>query len=158
LWHREGELCVDAPQEDLDEVHEILIGRVGLVKLEHRELGVVASAYPLVPVAPTDLVDPLESAHDEALEVELRSDAHVKAHIERVVVRDERPCRRAPDERVHRRRLDFQEAPLVEDRPRRPDDVAPGAEDVGDGRIGDEVDVSLPVAQLDVRQSVPLFR
>ena len=80
-----------------------------------------------------------------------------RLHVERVVVRDERPRRRAADERVHRRRLDLEEAALVEDRAQRAHDVAPRAEDVGDRRVRDEVDVALAVAQLDVGQAVPLL-
>ena len=46
---------------------------------------------------------------------------------------------------------------LVEDGAHRAHDVAPRAEDVGHRRVGDEVDVALPVAQLDVGQAVPLL-
>jgi hypothetical protein len=59
---------------------------------------------------------------------------------------------------VHRRGLDLEEAGVVEDRAEAADDVAAGAEDVGDGGVGDEVDVALAVARLDVAEAVPLLR
>jgi len=67
------------------------------------------------------------------------------------MVRHERPRRRAADERVHRGRLHLEKALSVQNRPGRPDDVTTRAEDVRDGRVGDQVDVALPVAELDIR-------
>ena len=80
-----------------------------------------------------------------------------RSHVERVVVRHERLGDRPADERVHRRRLDLEEPVLVEDGAHRAHDVAARAEDVGHRRVRDEVDVPLPVAQLDVGQPVPLL-
>ena len=68
-----------------------------------------------------ELVDLLEAAHDAALEVELGGDAQVEVAVERVVVRDERPGRRAAVDRLQRRRLDLDEAALVEEAPHRGD-------------------------------------
>ena len=72
-------------------------------------------------------------------------------------MRHERLRRGAADERVHRRRLDLEEAVLVEDLASGADDVAARPEHVRHGRVGDEVDVALAVAQLHVGQAVPLL-
>jgi hypothetical protein len=56
-----------------------------------------------------DLVDPLQAAHHQPLQVQLRRDAQVEIDIERVVVRDERPRRRAAVERLHHGRFHFDE-------------------------------------------------
>ena len=74
----------------LDPVHEVAVVGVRQVQLEHRELGVVLGREPLVAEVAVDLVDALEAADDQALQVQLRRDAQVHVQVERVVVREER--------------------------------------------------------------------
>ncbi len=62
-------------EELLGELHEVLVVGVGLVELQHRELGVVLGRHPLVAEVAVDLVHALEPAHHEALEIELGGDA-----------------------------------------------------------------------------------
>ena len=143
--------------ELLGEVHQVLVGGVGLVELQHRELGVVAGAHPLVAEVPVDLVDALDAADHQPLEVQLGGDPHDQRDVQGVVVRDERARRRAGDERVHHRRLDLEVVARVEevaDVAHQP--VAP-QEDLLHLRIGDEVQVALAVARLHVLQAVPLL-
>jgi hypothetical protein len=64
-----------------------VVVRVGLVELEHGELGVVLGADAFVAEVAVDLVDAVEAADDQALEVELGRDAQEEIEIERVVVR-----------------------------------------------------------------------
>ena len=90
-----------------------VIVAVGLVGLQHRELGVVPRADPLVAVDPADLEDPLHAADQQPLEVQLGGDPQEQVEVERVVVGDERPGRRAPGDRLHRGRLDLDEPPLA---------------------------------------------
>ena len=52
--------------------HHVAAVEVGGVELEHRELGVVHRRDPLVPEVAVDLVDALEAAHHQPLQVELR--------------------------------------------------------------------------------------
>ena len=94
-----------------------VVVRVGLVPLEHRELGVVLVRDALVAEVLADLVDPLEPAHDQALEVELVGDPQEQVAVERVVVGHERARERAAVERLEDRRLDLEEAALVEPAP-----------------------------------------
>ena len=101
-------------QQLLGQVHQVAVVRVGPVQLQHRELGVVPRRQPLVAEIAVDLVDLLEAADDQALQVQLRRDAQVHRHVERVVMRDERPRRGAAGNRLHHRRLDFHEAARVE--------------------------------------------
>ena len=63
---------------------------VGLVELEHGELGVVAGRQALVAEDPADLEDLLEAAHHQPLQVQLGRDAQVEVGVEGVVVGDER--------------------------------------------------------------------
>ena len=57
--------------------HRVVVA-VRLVDLEHRELGVVGGVDALVAEDAADLVDPLEAADDQPLEVELDRDAQVQ--------------------------------------------------------------------------------
>ena len=71
--------------------------------------------HALVPEIVADLVDPFQPAHEQPLEVQLVRDAEIERHVERVVVGDERPRRRAAVERLQDRRLDLEKPALVEE-------------------------------------------
>ena len=100
--------------ELLGAAHAVAVVRVGLVPLDHRELGVVLERHALVAEVLAELVDPLEAAHDQALEVQLGGDAQVERAVELVVMRRERARARAAVERLQDRRLDLDEARAVE--------------------------------------------
>ena len=59
-------------------VGDVVVVGVGLVPLEHRELGVVLGRDALVAEVLADLVDALEAADDQPLEVELGGDPQVE--------------------------------------------------------------------------------
>ncbi len=142
----------------LAELHHAVEVGVGLVRLEHRELRVVPRRHALVAEAPVDLVHPLEPADDQSLEVELRRDAQIELHVERVVVRDERARRRTARDGVQHRRLDFEELTLLHESPHGRDDLEARLEDLPDLWVGDEVDIALTIAGLGVGQTVVLLR
>ena len=142
----------------LGQRHHLPVGRVRLVELDHRELGVVLGVDPLVPEVPVDLEDALEPADEETLQVELRGDPQVQVHIEGVVVGHERARRRAPGHRLHHRRLDLEEVPRRQEGAEEGDDPRPPAEDLPDVLVDDQVHVPLPVPGLDVGEPVPLLR
>ncbi len=147
-------LAGDAGDEPLHPVHRVLVVGVGLVPLEHRELGVVLERDALVAEVLPDLVHALEAADDQALEVELRRDPKVERLVELVVVRLERACECAAVPWLQDRRLDLDEAVVVEgpadraDHPRSEHEVAAGL------LVHQEVEVAAPVALLDVGQAV----
>ena len=70
-------------------VHQVVIVGVGLVELEHGELGVVAGADAFVAEVAVDFVHAIHAADDQALEVKLGGDAERERDVERVVVRGE---------------------------------------------------------------------
>ena len=94
----------------LGQRHQLAVLAVGLVELEHREFRIVLRGDPLVTEIAIDLVDPLEAADDQPLQVQLGRDPQEQRHVERVVMRDERPRERATGNRLHHRRLDFEVA------------------------------------------------
>ena len=68
------------------------------------------------------------------------------------MVRDEGARGRAARDHVHHRRLDLEEAALVEEAAHARDDGRARAEGRRDARVGDQVEVALAVARLLVRQ------
>ena len=87
---------------------------VRLVQLQHGEFGIVPRADALVAEDPADLVDLLDAADQQPLQVQFQGDAQEQVDVEGVVVRDERPGRGAAGDGVQRRRLDLAEALVVE--------------------------------------------
>ena len=104
----------DLGDQQLEVVRGLLVVGVGLVPLEHRELGVVLVRDALVAEVLAELVDAVDAADDEALEVELGRDPQVEVAVEGVVVGGEGPRQGAAVERLQDRRLDLDEAVLVE--------------------------------------------
>ena len=98
----------------LDQVHEIAVIGVRLVQLEHREFGVVPRRQALVAEVAIDLVDALEAADDQPLEVQLGRDPQVHVDVERVVVGQERLRDRAARNHLQHRRLDLEEVERIE--------------------------------------------
>src|SRR3954451_11481805 len=147
-----------------DEVHELLgaardllVVRVGLVPLEHRELGVVLERQSLVAEVLADLVHALEAADDEPLEVELDRDAQVEVAVEGVVVGRERARDPAAVDRLEHRRLDLHDPARVEEGADRGDDLRARDEELARLLVGDQVELAVAEAGLDVRQPVVLL-
>jgi hypothetical protein len=142
----------------LGEIHDVGVRRVRLVELEHRELGIVPRRHALVAEIPVDLIDALEAADDEALEVKLGRDTQIHIEVERVVMRHERARGRAARDRMHHRRLDFHETPRLGLEPlaHEADHARTKLEHAPRFRRHDEIDVALAIALLDVGEAVPL--
>ena len=145
-----------APDRLLDPVHEITIIGVREVQLEHREFRVVLRRQALVAEVAVDLVDALEAADQQALQIQLGRDAQIHIQIERVVVRDERAGRRTARNRLHHRGLDFEKLERIEEIPQVTDDPRARAEHVAARFVDDQVDIAPPIAQLGVGEPVPL--
>ena len=81
----------------------------------------------------------------------------IEVEVERVVVGDERPRERAAGDRLHHRRLDLEEAARREEAAEGLEEQRALPEDVAGLGVGDQVEVALAVAALDVLQAVPLL-
>ncbi len=112
---------------------------------------------PFIAEVTVDLVHPFNAADGEPLEVELGRNAEKELHVERVVVRHERPRQRAARDRLHHRRLDFEIAARVQESAEAREHPAADLEHAPRILVDDEIEVALPVADLDVAQAVPLF-
>ncbi len=143
----------DAAHESLDQAHHVAVVGVGLVGLEHGELRVVGPVHALVPEVVADLVDPLEPAHQQPLEVELVRDPEVQRHVERVVVGHERPRRGATVEWLQDRGLDLQEPLLVQVAADPAHRARAKPEDLAHLGMHGQIGVALAVADLGVLQA-----
>ena len=147
----------DGPDERLEAIGHVVVVGVGLVELDHRELWVVLRRQALVAKVLAELVDALEPADDAALEVELGRDPQVQRAVQRVVVRRERARQRAAVERLQDRRLDLDEAGVVELAADRGDDLRARDEQLARLLVGHQVELAAAVARLDVLQAVVLL-
>src|SRR5215207_4324416 len=90
----ERALVADLARDEADQLLQfrryVLVVGVGLVPLEHRELGVVLVGDALVAEVLAELVDLLQAAHDQPLQVELGGDPQVELAVEGVVLGHER--------------------------------------------------------------------
>jgi len=100
----------------------------------------------------------LQSAYDQLLQVQLGRDAQVELGVERIVVGDKRPRRRASGDGMHHRRLHLEIAAGDEEFAHRLDDPGPRDEHPPSFGTGDQVDVALPVFLLLVGEAVEFFR
>ena len=148
----------DRRDELLAARRDVLVVGVRLVPLEHRELGVVLGREALVAEVLADLVDALEAADDQALEVELGRDPQVQRAVERVVVRGERPAGAAAVDRLQDRRLDLDEAGVVEEPADLADHLRARDEHLARLLVRHQVELALAVAGLDVGEAVVLLR
>ena len=123
-----GQGLADRADHLLGAAHHAVVVGVRLVELELRELGVVLEADALVAEVAADLVDPLEAAHDQPLQVQLEADAQEQLLFELVVERGERPRGRAAVNRLEDRGLDFEEAVRVQVAAHGGDQLGPRAE------------------------------
>ncbi len=105
---------------------------------------------------PSDLVDALEAADDEALEIELGRDAQLHDLIERVDFGNEGTRGGAAGDVKQRRRLDLVESPTVDEAPRFGDNLAAQHHRVANVLVHDEVHVALAVPFFDVLEAGPL--
>jgi hypothetical protein len=117
----------------------------------------VLRGQPFVAEIAIDLVNALQAAHQQALQVQLRRDAQVQVDIQRVVMRDEGTRRRAAIERLHHGRFHFHESMAFELAAKRSDNAAAREEDFAHFGVRDQIQVALAVARFHVFQAMPFL-
>ena len=136
----------------LGHVHQVVVVRVRLVELARRELRVVREVDALVAELAADLVDAVDAADDEHLQVELRRDAHEELLAQVVVPGLERLGRGPAGQLVHHGGLDLEKLAVVEVPAHVLDDLRANDKDVARARVGQQVEVALPEPRLGVRE------
>ena len=107
----------------------------------------------LVTEGAIEFEDLFQPAHNETLEIKFRGNAQIQVYIQRVVVRDERLCGRAPGKGMHHGSFHFHEAVLFHEAAKFPDNARTLAENIARAGIDYQIDVSLPIAQFHIGQT-----
>src|SRR4029077_2683523 len=103
------------PDKVLDQLHHRLEISVGLVRFEHRELGVVLAGEPFVAEVPPDLKHLLKTADQQPLEIKLQRDPQIELASQSFVLRDKWLRRGAARDRLHHRRFHFDVSPALQE-------------------------------------------
>ena len=142
----------------LSELHHPDVVAVGLVDLHRGEFGVVAGADALVTENAPQLVDALKSANHQTLEVQLGGDPQRQRQIQRVVMSLEGTGIGTTRLALEHRSLDLQKRTVIQPAANCTHRVRPAPE--GLPRLGrhDQVEVTLAIALLHIRQAMPLVR
>mmetsp|Transcript_76663 Transcript_76663/g.206681 ORF Transcript_76663/g.206681 Transcript_76663/m.206681 type:complete len:467 (+) Transcript_76663:568-1968(+) len=142
----------------LGDVHKIVVVGVGHVELTSCELRIVRHVHALIPEVAADLVNAVQAANHEHLEVQLGRDPHEQVHVQVVVVRDEglRGC--AAGDHVHHRGLDLQETSGVQVVSDVVDDFRPCVKGVPDVLVDHQVQVPLAEPNLRVLETLVILR
>src|ERR1700675_1884755 len=151
--------------DDLREVTNQFLDQVGHffeigirpIGLEHGELGIVLSRDAFIAEVPVDLENFVKSADKQTLQVKFGRDPQIKIKTERFVAGAKWFGRGTTGNRLQNRRLHFQKTALFE--------KAPGLTNNCDAFfkvfprtfVGEQIEITLPVARLDVLQAVPFF-
>ena len=97
--HRFGTSADDA----FGHLHHAFVGAEGFIEFHHGEFGIMAGRHAFVTKAAVDFEHALQTAYDQAFQIQFGRDTQVKRHIQRIVVGNERLGRRTTRNRVHHR-------------------------------------------------------
>ena len=129
----------------LRQIHHAAVIGVCLIKLEHRELGIVPRRNPLIPEVAINLVHAVEPANREPLQIQLRRNPQIKIDVQRVVMRHKRPCDRASRDGLHHRRFDFNETASAEKIPHGLNQLRALQKNFAYLGIHEQIDIPLPI-------------
>ena len=129
-----------------------------MVELQHGEFRIVLGGDTLVAEVAVDLKNPVEAAHDQALQVKFRGNAQIKIDVEGVVVGNKGPRHRSARQGLHHRRLNFQVALRLQKVADGAHQLAPALKDGADVFIHHQVQVPLPIPDFHIGEAVPLLR
>ncbi len=114
----------------------------------------MVAVHALVAEVLANLVDTLEAAHDEALQVELRGYTHVHVLIQGIEMRDKGARRGSSGNHLQGRGLHLGVSGVIQDFPDGADHRGPLQEGLFHAIVDHQVDVALAVAQLRVVELV----
>ena len=113
---------------------------------------------PLVAIDAAQLVDPLDAAHQQPLQVQLQGDSQVEVDIQGVVMGRKRPGGRPAGDRVQRRPFDLDEPAAGQRVADRLHDLRPPQKPLQHAVGVDQVEIAHPLPQLGIGQALVLFR
>ncbi len=140
----------------LHEFHHAFVITIGFIRLEHGEFGIVLSRETLVAENAANLENLVHATDQHPFQWQFQRDAEIKIAAQRVVLRNERLRRRAAGNRLHHRCLDLNVAAFVQEIPDLADDFAAHQEQFLHLRVRHQIEITLPVADFRVFESMPL--
>ena len=142
----------------LGQIHHAVVVGVGLIELHEGELGVMTGVKAFVAEDTTDLIDALEAADDQALEVELQGNAELEVLVQGVEMGLEGARCSAAGVGDQHGCLDLHEVTLCKEAADAGNNLRALDEDVAGSVAHDQVDVALAIAHIGVLQAVELLR
>ncbi|CAB4827063.1 unannotated protein [freshwater metagenome] len=94
----------------LNEFHHVDVIGIGLIHLEHRELGIVLRTHPLIAKDSAQLKDAIHAANDESLQEEFRRNPHHQVLAESIVPSHKWTRSRSPSIGRKHRSFDFKKS------------------------------------------------
>ena len=144
----------DALQHLLGEGHHPVVVLVLDVKFHASELGVVVLVHTLVAEVLADLVHALETAHDEALQVQLGGNTAIQVYVQTIVVSDEGACACTTGNALQDGGLHLGVTGLVQALAQGTDHLGTLQESLLHALVHDEVHVALAETEFGVGESI----
>ena len=138
-------------------IHHAVIIRIGLIELDHRELWIVTNVNALVAEIAADFVHALQTADNQAFQIKLRRDAQKEIHVESIVVSYKGTRRRSAGNDVEQRGFHFNVIQLIQLPAENGNNLRALDKGVLDGRIHNEIQITLAIARICVLQAVEFF-
>ena len=145
-------------QKILKEVHHIIEIRIRLIEFYGGKLRIVLGIHTLVSEDASNFIHAVHSADNQSLQRQLRCNPHVHVEIQRVVVGDKRPCRRAAGDGVQNRRLHLHVTAAIHEVPDMLDELGADLKIPPYLRVDNQIHIPLTVPGFTIRQSMEFFR
>ena len=152
-----ADLASDVTEQLLGEIHQFPVGGIGPVELHHGEFGVVLDGNPFIAEIPVDFKNPVETAHHQTFQIQLRRDPQEQIHFQGVVMGHKRFGRGSAGDRLHHRGFHLEIIVLDHEIADQVDDPAARAENLANLGIGQQIEITLPIAGFHIGQAVPFF-
>ncbi len=142
----------------LGQIHHAVIISVSLVELHQSEFRIMTGVDALVTEYTADLVNALQTADDQALQVQLKGDTKLHILIQRIEMRFKGSGSRTAGVLYQHGGLYLHEAQTVQIAANSADDLRTLQESVLNLRVHDQVHITLTIPHIGVRKSVELLR
>jgi hypothetical protein len=144
-------------EHSLNQSHYVTVIAIGLIALQQGEFRVMFNRNAFITKDTPYLVDSVEAAYHQSLEVELQSNSQIEVFIKGVVMGDKGARQCSTGMGLKHRSLYLHKTLLIEKASYGSDDLATQNKNVSALFVGNEVEISLPVAFFHVSQPVPLL-
>ncbi len=139
------------------EGHQVFIGGICLIEFQHGKFWIVLERYPFIAKISIYLKNPLEATHQEALEIQFRSDSKIQVNAQGIVKGLERTCSGSTGNRLHHWGLHLNETVTLEEFLCFLKNLGSLDENLANVVVYHEIHIALTVPGFDVTKPVPFF-